>query len=85
MNNGVGCLASGLQTVAFLGNGLLFLLIEWSFIAGNWLHFFNPILHIQVILIMLITPFFWLLTGVGVVGVVLERLAGGEDEEEPAI
>lgn len=81
MRKGLGCLAAGLQGVAALGNFLLFTLIEWSYIVGTWIHFFNPFLHIRVIITMLITPFFWLMVGLYFVGVLIEKAAGPAGEE----
>jgi TRAP-type C4-dicarboxylate transport system permease small subunit len=81
VRKGLGCLAGGLQFVASLGSFLLFTLIEWSYIVGNWLHFFNPFLHIRVIFTMLITPFFWLMVGLFFVGSLIEKAAGSAGEE----
>ena len=80
MGKGMGCLVSGLTGIGYLGNGLLFLLIEWSFIAESWVQFFNPFLHLQVLIVMLLTPFFWLMTGLILVGVLIEKLAGSAGE-----
>lgn len=72
---GLGCVATGLSAIGYLGNLLLFTLIEWSFIVDNWLQFFNPILHFQVLITMLITPFFWMMTGLILLGMVIAKLA----------
>lgn len=61
--------AFGLMWMAgFLGNGLLFLFVEWTYLRDSFLQFLNPFLHLQVLLRLVTIPLFWILlmlTGVG--------------------
>jgi len=55
---GLGCLE----------NGILFLYIEWSFLRQSFVQIFNPLLHLQVLGVLLTTPFFWVFLAMAVVG-----------------
>jgi uncharacterized membrane protein YdbT with pleckstrin-like domain len=57
-----------LYGAGFIGNGLLFLYVEWSYLRQSFLQVFNPVLHLQVVLAMLTMPLFWILTVVTVLG-----------------
>lgn len=51
-----------------LGNGILFLYIEWRFLRQSFVQIFNPLLHLQVLGVLLTTPFFWVFLAMAVVG-----------------
>ena len=57
-----------LYGAGFIGNGLLFLYVEWSYMRQSFLQVFNPLLHLQVVLTLVTMPLFWILTAVTVVG-----------------
>jgi hypothetical protein len=54
--------------IGYVGNGILFLHIEWTYLREGWIQIFNPLLHIQVILTLLSTSLFWLFLVMAVVG-----------------
>lgn len=57
-----------LYGAGFIGNGLLFLYVEWSYLRQSFLQFLNPLLHLQVLLTLVTMPLFWILTAVTVLG-----------------
>jgi hypothetical protein len=60
---------SSLWYVGFLGNVILFLYIEFSFLRQSFIQFFNPlILHPKVLGVLLSTPLFWVFLAMAVVG-----------------
>jgi hypothetical protein len=54
--------------LGYLGNGILFFYIEWSFLRQSFVQVFNPLLHLQVLGVLLTTPFFWVFLAMAVVG-----------------
>ncbi|WP_353259857.1 hypothetical protein [Prochlorothrix hollandica] len=61
-------LFSILWGMGYLGNGILFLYIEWTYLRQNFYQIFNPFLHLQVLGTLLITPLFWFFLGMVVLG-----------------
>lgn len=59
---------SVLWGLSYLGNGILFLYIEWSFLRESFVQVFNPSLHLQVFGVLLTTPLFWIFLAMAVVG-----------------
>ncbi len=57
-----------LWSLGYLGNGILFLYIEWSFLRQSFVQVFNPLLHLQVLGVLLTTPLFWIFLAMAVVG-----------------
>ncbi|MCU0548478.1 MAG: WYL domain-containing protein [Leptolyngbya sp. Prado105] len=55
-------------TLGYIGNGLLFAYVEWSFLRQNFLQIFNPLLHLQVLGVLLTTPLFWIFLAMAAVG-----------------
>lgn len=71
-------------TIGSLGNILLFLLIEWSYISKSFLNFINPLVHVAVIIELLGTPFFWVLLVVTIIGfAVAHKLQNLQEFESP--
>jgi hypothetical protein len=54
--------------LGYLGNGILFLYIEWSFLRESFVQVFNPLLHLQVLRVLLTSPYFWVFLAMAVVG-----------------
>lgn len=54
--------------LGYLGNGILFLYIEWSFLRQSFVQVLNPFLHLQVFGVLLTTPLFWVFLTLAVVG-----------------
>lgn len=52
----------------FIGNALLFLYVEWSYLRLSFLQFFNPFLHLEVLLTLVRMPLFWVLTVITFLG-----------------
>jgi hypothetical protein len=61
-------LFSVLWRLGYLGNGILFLYIEWTYLRQGFAQIFNPILHLQILGTLLITPLFWIFLVVAVLG-----------------
>ena len=59
---------SVLWVIGYVGNGILFLYIEWFYLRQGWVQIFNPFLHVQVLLTLLSTPLFWILLAMAIVG-----------------
>lgn len=59
---------SALWGLGYLGNGVLFLYVEWSFLRQSFVQVFNPFLHLQVLGVLLTTPLFWIFLAMAVVG-----------------
>jgi hypothetical protein len=57
-----------LWVIGYVGNGILFLYIEWIYLRQGWVQIFNPFLQIQVLLTLFTTPIFWLLLAMAVLG-----------------
>ncbi len=57
-----------LSFLGTIGNGILFLYIEWMFLQQSFIQILNPFLHIQVLGIVLINPLFWLFLIMSIVG-----------------
>ncbi|MGI6570028.1 MAG: hypothetical protein ACOX27_03045 [Caldicoprobacterales bacterium] len=66
--------------MGYIGNGLLFLYIEWLYIREDLIQIINPLLHFQVIFTLLKTPLFWILIVVTLLGFFASR--GAEAEEK---
>lgn len=47
--------------LGYIGNGILFLYVEWLMIKHNWINIFNPFLHIQAIIMLLTSWLFWVI------------------------
>jgi predicted DNA-binding transcriptional regulator YafY len=54
--------------LGYLGNGILFLYVEWTFLRQSFIQLFNPLLHLQVLGVLLATPLFWMFLAMAVVG-----------------
>jgi len=54
--------------LGYLGNGILFLYIEWSFLRQSFVQVFNPFLHLQVLGVLLTTRLFWIFLAMAIVG-----------------
>ncbi len=59
---------STLWGLGYLGNGILFLYIEWSFLRQSFVQIFNPFLHLQVFGVLITTPLFWVFLAMAMVG-----------------
>ena len=57
-----------LYGAGFIGNGLLFLYVEWGYLRQNFLQMLNPLLHLQVVVTLVTMPLFWILTAVTFLG-----------------
>jgi hypothetical protein len=57
-----------LWIAGYLGNGILFLFVEWSFIHRNFIQIFNPLLQLQVLAAVLSTPLFWIFLVMALIG-----------------
>ncbi len=57
-----------LSVLGTIGNGVLFLYVEWMFLRQSFIQILNPFLHFQVLGIVLINPFFWLFLTMSIVG-----------------
>ena len=57
-----------LYGAGFIGNGFLFIYVEWSYIRKDFLELFNPILQLKVLLTLVTMPLFWILTAITVLG-----------------
>ncbi|PZO34899.1 MAG: hypothetical protein DCF17_19810 [Shackletoniella antarctica] len=57
-----------LWCIGYLGNGLLFIYIQWSYLRQGWIQIFNPFLHIQVVITLLTTPLFWIFLMMAILG-----------------
>ena len=56
-----------LFSLGSLGNGILFLYIEWSFVRQSFIQVFNPFLQFQVVGVLLTHPLFWVFLAVALV------------------
>ncbi|MEO1376362.1 MAG: WYL domain-containing protein [Cyanobacteria bacterium J06635_10] len=54
--------------LGYLGNGILFISIEWSFLQQSFIQIFNPFLHFQVFGVLLTAHLFWVFLTMAVVG-----------------
>jgi hypothetical protein len=54
--------------LGYLGNAILFISIEWSFLQQSFIQIFNPLLHLQVFGILLTARLFWVFLTMAVVG-----------------
>jgi hypothetical protein len=68
MMGGVALLLGLMYISGYVGNGLLFLYIEWTYISQSFLNLFNPLLHFQVLWSVLTSPIFWVLLVFTVIG-----------------
>jgi len=59
---------AALWVIGYVGNGILFLYVEWIYLRQGWVQIFNPFLHIQVLLTLLSIPLFWFLLAMAIVG-----------------
>ncbi len=57
-----------LRGFGYLGNGILFVSIEWSFLQQSFVQIFNPSLHLKVFGVLLTAHLFWVLLTMAVVG-----------------
>lgn len=57
-----------ISVLGTIGNGILFLYIEWMFLRQSFIQILNPLLHFQVLGVVLINPFFWLFLTMSIVG-----------------
>lgn len=72
----------------YIGNSWLFLATLWGYLGENlplsFTQIINPLMCLGVILSLLASPAFWLLTGATIVGLVgTQRLAGTEQPQQP--
>ena len=61
-------LFSVLWGVGYLGNGILFLYVEWTYLRHSFVQIFNPLLHLQVLGALLTIPLFWIFLVMAVLG-----------------
>ena len=61
-------LFSVLWGVGYLGNGILILYVEWTYLRRSFIQVFNPFLHLQVLGTLLTIPLFWIFLTMAVVG-----------------
>lgn len=61
-------LFSIVSIAGYIGNGILFLYIEWSLLRQGFIQVFNPFLHLQVLVILLTNPIFWVFLAMALVG-----------------
>ncbi len=54
--------------VGYLGNGILILYIEWSFLRQSFIQVFNPLLHLQVLGVLFTNSLFWAFLAMAVLG-----------------
>lgn len=54
--------------VGYLGNGILFLYVERTYLRQSFVQIFNPLLHLQVLGTLLTIPLFWIFLVMAVVG-----------------
>lgn len=47
--------------IGFIGNGILFMYVEWTYIRQSFFNMINPLIHLQVMITLLTTPLFWIL------------------------
>lgn len=47
--------------IGFIGNGILFMYVEWTYIRQSFFNMINPLIHSQVMITLLTTPLFWIL------------------------
>lgn len=57
-----------LRGIGYLGNGILFLYVEWKFLRQSFVQIFNPLLHLQVLGVVLTSPLFWIFLVLALVG-----------------
>ena len=57
-----------LWVVGYLGNGMLFLYVEWTYLRQSFVQIFNPLLHLQVLGTLLTIPLFWFFLAIGLLG-----------------
>ncbi len=76
-----------LYGVGYIGNSWLFLATVWSYLGENLplslIQIINPLMYLGVILSLLASPAFWLLTGATILGLVgSQRLANAEESRQ---
>jgi len=54
--------------IGFIGNGILFMYIEWMYIRQNFFNIINPLIYPQVMITLLTTPLFWILLAIAISG-----------------
>ena len=54
--------------LGYLGNSFLFIYIEWSILQKNFLQIFNPLIHFQVLGLLISNPWFWIFLAMAIVG-----------------
>ncbi len=59
-------ISSVLWGLGCLGNGVLFLRMEWIYLRQDFFQIFNPSLHVQVLEILLSTSLFWIFLAMSV-------------------
>ncbi len=64
----LGWLFAAMNVLGYIGQGTLFLLIEYAYIRQNWTFIFNPLGYIQTLVTMLTLPTFWLFLAMAVFG-----------------
>lgn len=57
-----------LWVYGYFGNAILFLVLSWNQLAGNWLSLLNPLSDLELFLALLSTWNFWALLAVTIVG-----------------
>lgn len=57
-----------LWSIGYLGNGILFLYIEWTYLRQSFAQLFNLYLHLQVLGTLVTTSLFWIFLGLSVFG-----------------
>jgi len=57
-----------LWVVGYVGNGTLFLYVEWTYLRQGFVQIFNPFLHLQVLGTLLTTPLFWIFLAMALLG-----------------
>lgn len=54
--------------VGYLGNGILFLYVEWTYLRHGLTQIFNPLLHLQVLGTWLTNPLCWIFLSMAILG-----------------
>jgi len=70
---------AAMYTIGYVGNGILFLYTYWMYIkvymqvnlASALINLINPFFHLNVIIIYLTMPLFWILFTITIVGLVV--------------
>ena len=54
--------------IGLIGNGILFMYVEWTYIRQSFFNMINPLIHLQVMITLLTMPLFWILLAMAISG-----------------